>query len=330
MSKVGIIANPAAGKDIRRLVAYASITGNREKIDLVRRVIQGIASTGVDEIILAPDYSGICVQALSGLNEAVTGCTALLNVNITGTQDDSTNAMSMMAENNVGCVVTIGGDGTSRAVAKGNRKVPVIAISTGTNNVFPIMIEATVAGIAAGVVARGIIDTADVLSTQKRIIIGDKNCEKDMALIDAVVLDQPFIGARAVWSISEVKEMVCTRAQADTIGLSSIGGSVCTINADDDFGLYIKLGGGKIKVKAAVLPGVIQEVNISDYRRIELGEEVRINEKPCLLALDGERELKVRTEDKFTMRIERDGPSLVNVSATLKKAAANGFFIRND
>ena len=50
MSKVGIIANPASGKDIRRLVAYASLMSNRDKTDLVRRIILGIQSTGVDEI----------------------------------------------------------------------------------------------------------------------------------------------------------------------------------------------------------------------------------------------------------------------------------------
>jgi predicted polyphosphate/ATP-dependent NAD kinase len=33
MSKVGIIANPASGKDIRRLVAYASLINNRDKTD---------------------------------------------------------------------------------------------------------------------------------------------------------------------------------------------------------------------------------------------------------------------------------------------------------
>ncbi|MBC8476715.1 MAG: ATP-NAD kinase, partial [Dehalococcoidia bacterium] len=51
MSKVGIIANPASGKDIRRLVAYASLMNNRDKTDLVRRIILGIQSTGVDEIV---------------------------------------------------------------------------------------------------------------------------------------------------------------------------------------------------------------------------------------------------------------------------------------
>ena len=329
MSKVGIIANPAAGKDIRRLVAYASLTGNREKIDLVRRIILGIASTGVDEILLSPDYSGLCLQALSGLsNEVVAKCSTLLDMKVTGGQADSTRAMEIMAEKGAACVVTIGGDGTSRAVAKGDRSVPVVAVSTGTNNVFPVMVEATVAGIAAGVVARGVVDQASVISTQKRIIISGDGMEKDMALVDAVVLDQPFIGARAVWSLSEIKEMVCTRAQADSIGLSSIGGSICTVRPENDYGLYLKIGPGRLTVRAAILPGVIQETSISEYRQVKLGEEIPLSVRPCLLALDGERELKVGPHDEFTMRIERDGPRVVDVSKAVQEAAEKGFFMR--
>ncbi|MDP2920446.1 MAG: NAD(+)/NADH kinase [Dehalococcoidia bacterium] len=328
MSKVGIIANPAAGKDIRRLVAYASLTGNREKIDLVRRIILGIDSTGVDEILLMPDYSGLCPQALSGLGgEKLRAHCRILDMRATGTQTDSSAAMALMAEMGAGCVVTIGGDGTSRAVAKGNRDVPVVAVSTGTNNVFPMMVEATVAGIAAGVMARGIVDEKKVVTTHKRVIISENGVEQDMALIDAVVLDQPFIGARAVWTISEIKEMLCTRAQPDTIGLSSIGGSICTVLPEDDCGLYLKLGEGKLKVRAAVLPGVIREVPVAEYRRVKLGEEIPVSQRPSLLALDGEREFKVSAEDNVTMRVERDGPRVVDVTKAVREAAAKGFFI---
>jgi predicted polyphosphate/ATP-dependent NAD kinase len=327
MSKVGIIANPAAGKDIRRLVSYASLTGNREKTDLLRRIILGIDATGVDEILVMPDYSGLGWQALSGLSkEKLRARAAILDMKMTGTQVDSSVAMGLMAESGVGCVVTIGGDGTSRAVAKGDRFVPVVALSTGTNNVFPVMVEATVAGIAAGVVARGVIDLKQVVSTHKRVIITDGGVERDMALVDAVVLDQPFIGARAIWTLSEVREIICTRAQPDSIGLSSIGGSFCPVNPEDDCGIYLKLGKGKLKVKAAVLPGVIQEISIKEYRLLKLGEEVEIAHKPCLLALDGERELLVGAEDNFRIRIERDGPRVVDVARAVREAAAKGFF----
>ncbi len=328
MSIVGIIANPAAGKDIRRLVAYASLTGNREKIDLVRRVILGIDATGVDTILLMPDYAGLCSRALSGLSGEKLRCKAMvLDMNTGGTQEDSTRAMAMMADLGAGCVVTIGGDGTSRAVAKGNRDVPVVAVSTGTNNVFPVMVEATVAGLAAGVVAEGAADLSRVVSRHKRIIISRNGIEEDMALVDAVVLDQPFVGARAVWSVAEIKEMVCTRASPDSIGLSSIAGAICPVSPMEACGVYARLGGDNLSVKAAILPGIIQQVPIAEYRRVKLGEDVIVSEKPSLLALDGEREMKVEAGDTVTTRVERDGPRVVVIGGAVREAAANGFFV---
>lgn len=327
MSKVGIIANPAAGKDIRRLVSYASISGNREKIDLVRRIILGIDATGVDEILVMPDYSGLGIQALLGVaKDTLRVCVRLLDMKVSGTQADSTTAMALMAEMGVGCVVTIGGDGTNRAVAKGDRSVPLIAVSTGTNNVFPVMVEATTAGMAAGIVARRVIDISGVTSVQKRLIIAKDGVEKDMALIDAVMLDQAFIGAKAVWTMSEVREIISTRALPEAIGLSSIGGSLYPVKPEDDWGLYVQPGKGKIKVQAAILPGVVQEVGIREFRRIPLGEAVPIKYKPCLMALDGERELMVERDELITVRVERDGPRVVDIPKTLHQAVETGFF----
>jgi predicted polyphosphate/ATP-dependent NAD kinase len=40
MRRGGIIANPAAGKDIRRLVAHGSTFDNNEKVNIVHRVLQ--------------------------------------------------------------------------------------------------------------------------------------------------------------------------------------------------------------------------------------------------------------------------------------------------
>ena len=44
---VGCIANPMAGKDIRRLVAYSSRIDNQEKVNIVRRILLGLESAGV-------------------------------------------------------------------------------------------------------------------------------------------------------------------------------------------------------------------------------------------------------------------------------------------
>ena len=55
-----------------------------------------------------------------------------------------------MREAGCGALVVLGGDGTQRAVAKAWRDAPLVPLSTGTNNVFPLHVEATAAGLAAG------------------------------------------------------------------------------------------------------------------------------------------------------------------------------------
>ena len=71
MSRVGIIANPASGKDIRRLVSHATVISNYEKMGIVRRVILGLDSTGVEEILIMPDYYGLGIKALEALNHHI-------------------------------------------------------------------------------------------------------------------------------------------------------------------------------------------------------------------------------------------------------------------
>src|SRR4029078_11320155 len=75
-------------------------------------------------------------------------------------QEDSRRAAELMAADGVRCLVTLGGDDTNRVGAKGCGDLPLMPISTGTNNVFPFMIEATTAGLAAGLVACGQADAA--------------------------------------------------------------------------------------------------------------------------------------------------------------------------
>ena len=55
MPTIGIIANPASGKDIRRLVSYATTIDNREKVNIVKRITLAAQSMGIDRILFMPD-----------------------------------------------------------------------------------------------------------------------------------------------------------------------------------------------------------------------------------------------------------------------------------
>ena len=67
MSTIGIIANPASGKDIRRLVTHASVFDNMEKSHILRRVFLALDALGVQQVLYMPDYDGLVEKALKGL-----------------------------------------------------------------------------------------------------------------------------------------------------------------------------------------------------------------------------------------------------------------------
>lgn len=107
MSLVGIVANPASGKDIRRLVAYGSAFDNQEKVRIVRRVLLGLQAVGVDRICYMPDYYGIVPRALDSLKVDIP--IHPLDFDTKADQRDSTEAARIMEAEGATCIVTLGG-----------------------------------------------------------------------------------------------------------------------------------------------------------------------------------------------------------------------------
>ena len=121
--------------------------------------------------------------------------TALFN------EGDTVRAAAAMAEQGVDCVITLGGDGTNRAVAKGSCDIPMVAISTGTNNVFPVMVEGTTAGMAAGLVASGAVPLEEAAVRSKTIAVIVDGEDRDIALVDVALSKERFVATRAIWDM---------------------------------------------------------------------------------------------------------------------------------
>lgn len=327
MIRAGLIANPQSGKDIRRLVAHASVFDNHEKVNIVRRILIGLEAVGVNEVQMMPDYFGIGPRALHGLSLAMP--VRMLELPLDNTLDDSTRAADLMRAAGVGVIVTLGGDGTNRAVAKTCGDVPIVAISTGTNNVFPEFVEGTVAGMAAGLVARGLAG-ADTVSPTLRVEVWREDRMVDLALIDAVVYDAPAVGTRAIWDAAGLRQILLTRVEPDRIGLSAIG-SALGVTLGRREGLYLETAAPNSTgrtVTAAIGPGLIRDIGISGQRTLAIGDSIAVNHAPAVIALDGERMIVTRPADAYTLRLADAGPRVVDVRAALAHAAARGFFIR--
>ena len=322
MLKIGVIANPASGKDIRRLVTHASVYDNLEKAHILRRMFLALDAVGVQEVIYMPDYDGLVAKALKGLKLSLKA--SPLQMDMWADERDTTEAAARFCEGGVGCIITLGGDGTNRAVAKGCRNIPLVAVSTGTNNVFPSMIEGTVAGLAAGLIAKEMVDVQKLtyVAKQLEVFVNDRMAE--IALIDVVVCTELFVGSRALWDPSCIREIVLSRAEPDCIGMSSIGGLLNPIGPRDPQGMYLRLGKGNTSVLAPVGPGLIRKVETREYRLLSPGEEVILEPAACTIAVDGERQIEVYADQKVSVRLTHRGPCVVDVQRCMHEASRCG------
>ena len=334
MALVGIIANPAASKDIRRLVAQGRVVPDWEKVNIVRRVMLGLQSEGVTRVVGMPDSSHLIERAADDPNLSLD--LQLLEMSALYNEGDTIRAAAGMSDMGVDCLITLGGDGTNRAVVKGCRTMPMIAISTGTNNVFPVLVEGTMAGLAAALVARGDVDLEDAAVRSKILQIYIDGEPTDIALVDVALSKERFVATRAIWDINTLYEVFLTRAEPASIGLSSIGARLQPLSMTDDGGLQYSLldrdgpdaehRDGQAYVRAPIAPGVVPIVAISSWRRLANGERVSVARRACTVAVDGERAFAVKPTQQLEIEVVRDGPPVVDVNAVLQHAAIHHLF----
>lgn len=329
---VGIIANPASGKDIRRLVAHGSTFDNNEKINIVRRVLLGLAAAGVERVRYLPDDYGIVERAAAAAKPGL--ALEPLVMPVIGHAGDSTEAAQRLRDDNVGAIVTLGGDGTNRAVAKGCGDVPLVPVSTGTNNVFPRMVEGTLAGLAAGLVATGVAynqpESRRVIRRAPRLDVLLDGSPTDIALIDVVRSGQSWVGARALWDAAHLREVVLSRISEAAIGIASLGAALYPEACGSCSGAWLSVGDAETAptvITVPIAPGLMRQVPVAASKLLAQGDVVPLESGPCTIALDGEREIEVRdTGTQLAVRLGPRGPRVVDVDAALTMGARAGVF----
>ncbi len=284
-------------------------------------MLAGLAAAGVRRVRFLSDSYRIVERAVDGFQPGVE--VEPLPLAVDYTVEDTVRAAGLLAEGGAACIVTLGGDGTNRAVAKACGAVPLVAIATGTNNVFPQMVDGTLAGIAAGLIASGRVPSTLARRT-KRLEIWLDGALADIALVDVAISRHPFIGTRAIWDPSTVHALVLARAEPGCIGLSSIGAHLCPLGRDDERGLHIVLGDGGEPVSAILAPGMIRTILIRRWRALRCGDAVAIALRPCTVAVDGERELHIERAGSLEVCLTDRGPRLVDVREVLWYAAHAG------
>lgn len=331
---VGLVVNPAAGRDIRRLVGGAAVSDNYAKRRTAECALAGLASLEEPiEALVMPTVSSIAdriVDNAEGLPVRT------LDTLATGHREDTHRAAERLAEI-ADAAIVLGGDGTTADVGFRIGEVPIAAISTGTNNVIPDPVDGTVAGIAAGLVATGHV-YPDAVTYRHGWIEASVRGDADRTrrgLATAGVLGEPFVGTRAILDATAYRVGVVSRASPGEIGLSGIAGALGEHAPDDPGGIGLRFADGtdattgahaEHVVRGIVAPGVVERIGIRERRRLEPGETLSTTIGVGVLTVDGERDLEL-TDATVDLTVRTDGPRLIRMAETLDVAAREGAFV---
>jgi hypothetical protein len=320
---IGILVNPLSGRDVRRLAARAGTSTPDDKRNQLQRILVGAAAAGASRAVLVRDPFRIADAAVEALGVHIE--VRLLDLGARCHPRDTPAAAEAMRELGCGVLVVLGGDGTNRQIAKRWPDAPLIAISTGTNNVFPSRVEATMAGAAAGLIASGRVALEDASRRAKVVRIEIDGEKDDLALIDAVHLVGDATGNRMPYDPAKIRRLVVSRAEPCGVGISPIAGLLHPLGADEDGGVEVECDAAGDPLLVPIAPGLYAEIGIVASRRLAPGERVTLR-GPGLLAFDGDRERDLAPDQEAHLWVERSGPRVIDVPAALRRASDNGSY----
>ena len=310
-----------SGRDVRRLAARAGTSTHTDKSNQLARIVVAAVASGIERIVLTKDPFRIAGHAVENL--PCRDRVDIVPIDITHTDADTEAAIDVMRAEGCDCLVTFGGDGTNRIVARAWPDAVILPLSTGTNNVFPVMLEPTVVGAATALVAQGAVDLDAGARRAKQIHV-QQGARREIALVDAVLIRDDILGSLLPFDAARIAELYLTRAEPAAVGMSPIGGFIEPCFAEDDWGLALTCGTpAKHTPHVPVSPGLYAEVPVRSARRLEFGES-RTVVAPGILAFDGDRTLVVDPANPASVEVRRDGPWIIDAKRVMNRAAREG------
>ena len=328
---VGLVVNGASGHDIRRLVSAATVVDNVEKGAMTVRLLAGLKASGVDRVLTMPTDLAIAstvrrlVRAMALEHGESFPDLEWLPLEPSFTAADTVQALTMLVDAGAAAVCVLGGDGTQRLTVGVLGDIPLAAVSTGTNNVFPHWAEPTMAGLAAGLVATGAVPL-EVGCVREHALVAECAGRRAAALVDVGVSTAPWVGARAIWRVDDLVEVAAVFADPSAIGLSAIAAAVADAPRGSAGGVLVRLAPPEEApqvVRVPIAPGVIRPVGVTEVVPIPFGEPVALASGAGTLTVDGERELPRPPGSRATVTMTT-GPLRIDVAATLAHAARRG------
>jgi predicted polyphosphate/ATP-dependent NAD kinase len=334
MPTIGLIANPVSARDIRRIIANASNLQIADRVNIVMRVLTAAHGLGVERVLVMPDNGGIRALLQRHLSRGHSQhqkwpVVEYLDMEATSTVEDTFQAARMMHAAGVAAIVVLGGDGTHRAVVRECRSIPIAGLSTGTNNAFPEMRESTITGMAVALYATGRLSAEQALAPNKLLEVSiNEGAQRDIALVDAVISTDRYIGARALWKPEALSAAYLTFADPQAIGLSAIGGLLQPVGRRDPGGLAVHLGHhpqpAALRLLAPIAPGMVRPVAIAQWQAMPADQPFAVLQQGGVVALDGERELAFDAGDRVQITLRENAFPTVDVARCMQIAACEG------
>lgn len=317
--RIGLIANPESGKDVRRLATEAQVVSTADKIAMVRKLIAGLTPGQGLQLLGAVDDQDIPGRAWRNLRESrrpEVGFEAVAYP-LSHTPLDTVVGTRALLRAGADVVVSLGGDGTHRLVAEQIGSRPLVPISTGTNNAFGLALDPTLIGLSlARALHPGPVPKAALYRPSRLLLAGPFG--ELTALVDVAVLPWHQRG-KAVWDARWLSSLYLTRGEVTALGLSSVLGQTEPLPA--------RLGEGRLvvvdpaasrQVWCPLAPGLMVQVGVAEIRRLEpsVAESVF---GPASLAIDGEPLISLAPGEVALMRLDT-GPSVFDPMALLSPA----------
>ena len=294
-------------------------------------------------MLMMPDMSGLSSMVIRSLQREHGHGRPLPHVKfvdmpIMSTVEDTFLAARMMQEAGVSVIVILGGDGTHRAVVReiingvrnGAPTTPIAGLPSGTNNAFPKFREPTILALAVGLYAMGRLDASQALSQNKVLEIAIDGTRRDVAIVDAVIANEHYVGARALWKTSSLESVYLAFADPLAIGLSAIGGLLYPVGRNEPFGLAVYLSDEPAKrrlcLRAPIAPGLVCDVGIAGWEAMAADQPFSVALPAGVVALDGERDLTFERGEHVKITLRENAFVTVDVERCMKCAASIGLF----
>ncbi len=336
MVGVGLIVHGGASRDVRRLTSLARTIDLHERANTVARVLAGLLAGGATVIRYMPEPDHIVEHALEQLAAVGRRPDATVDVGPVrlaggaeaGDEAGTAAAAAMMAAARLDCMVTIGGDGTNRAVLTGWRDAVLVPLPGGTNNAFAIAVDPTAAGLAAARYAADAVAGERFVRRRSLLEITAPGAPPTIAAVDVAVVRGGWVGAHAIWDPDRLLEAIVARSDPTVAGLAGVGGVVHSLDGVPA-ALHLRFGGAGRTIMAPLGPGQLVPMAIRAWTVVHPGDVVTLPDRshprsrgPVTLAFDGERELVLDGGCTATVAVLPDAIRVLDVAALLRHTAA--------